>query len=94
MLLRIQLRVHLGHAVHDNPDEKVQHDHGAQQDEGDEIGGGNSTGLKTVTLPITLRFIREIRNARDERAGCALGSGSEFALDWKQNEAVVLSFDG
>ncbi len=61
---------------------------------GTSLGGGNSVGLKTGTLPITLRFTREIRNARDERAGRALGSGSGFALDWKQNEAVVLSFDG
>jgi hypothetical protein len=35
-----------------------------------------------------------MHNVRDERADRPLGNGAEFALDWKQNEAVVLSFDG
>jgi len=61
---------------------------------GTSLGGGNSVGLKAGTLPIKLRFTREVRKVRDERASRALGNGSEFALDWKQNEAVVLSFDG
>ena len=60
---------------------------------GTSLGGGNSVGLKTATVPIKLRFTREIRNARDERTGRALRNGAEFAFDWKQNEAVVLSFD-
>ena len=60
---------------------------------GTSLGGGNSVGLKTGTLPVKLRFTREVSNARDERAGRELGSGLEFALDWKQNEAVVLSFE-
>jgi len=60
---------------------------------GTSLGGGNSVGLKTDTVPIKLRFTREVRNARDERTGHALGSGAEFAFDWKQNAAVVLSFD-
>ena len=60
---------------------------------GTSLGGGDSVGLKTATVPIHLRFTREVRNARDERGGRALGTGSEFALEWKQNEAVVLSFD-
>lgn len=60
---------------------------------GTSLGGGNSVGLKTDTVPIKLRFTREVRNARDERTGRALGHSTEFALDWKQNEAVVVSFD-
>jgi hypothetical protein len=60
---------------------------------GTSLGGGNSVGLKTETLPIRLRLTHSVRDARDERSGRALGDGSEFALVWKQNEAVVLSFD-
>ena len=60
---------------------------------GTALGGGNSVGLKTNRLPITLRFNREMHDVRDERAHRSLGNGAEFALDWKQNEAVVLSFD-
>ena len=61
---------------------------------GTSLGGGNSVGLKTGALHIKLRFTHEVRNARDERTGRALGDGADFALDWKQNEAVVLSFEG
>jgi hypothetical protein len=60
---------------------------------GTSLGGGNSAGLKTAVLPIKLRFTREIRGVRDERTGRPLGEGREFAFDWKQNEAIVLSFD-
>jgi len=60
---------------------------------GTSLGGGNSVSLKTDIAPIKLRFTREIRNAREERTGRALGNGAEFAFDWKQNEAVVVSFD-
>ena len=60
---------------------------------GTSLGGGNSVGLKAATVPIKLHFTREIRNVRDERTGRALVNGAEFALDWKQNEAIVLSFD-
>ena len=60
---------------------------------GTALGGGNSVGLKSDTMPIKLRFTREVHNARDERAGRALGNGAEFSFEWKQNEAVVVSFD-
>ena len=60
---------------------------------GDSLGGGNSQGLKTARLPVTLRFRDEVKNVRDERAGKVLGDGREFRVAWKQNEAVVLSFD-
>jgi hypothetical protein len=56
------------------------------------VGGGNSIGLKTDTLPITLQFSAPVKNARDERTGKALGDGKEFKLDWKQDEAVVIVF--
>ena len=60
---------------------------------GTALGGGNSVSLKTATVRIKLRFTREVRNARDERTDRDLGNGTEFALEWKQNEAIVLSID-
>ena len=33
----IQLRVHFLHAVHDDADKEIEHDHGSQQDEADEV---------------------------------------------------------
>ena len=60
---------------------------------GTDLGGGNSIGLKTATLPITLQFTRDIKGLRDERTGEERGNGREFPFDWKQNEAVVVSFD-
>lgn len=61
---------------------------------GTSLGGGNSVGLKAETLPIKLRFTQPKRGVRDERTGQVLGEGNEFTLQWKQNEAVVLSFEG
>jgi hypothetical protein len=61
---------------------------------GTATGGGNSVGLKTAAVPIKLHFAQEIRNARDEHSGAALGNGREFAVSWKQNEAVVVSMEG
>jgi hypothetical protein len=58
---------------------------------GTSLGGGNAVGLKTETVPITLRFRSPVREARDERTGRDLGDGTEFNFDWKQNEAVALS---
>ena len=60
---------------------------------GSELGGGNAVGLKSDLLPITLEFSTEIKNAKDERSGKSLGSGKEFKVEWKSNEAFVLSFD-
>lgn len=60
---------------------------------GDMLGGGNSAGLKTARAPVTLKFRDAVKNVRDERTGKRLGDGREFALEWKQNEAVVLSYD-
>ena len=60
---------------------------------GSELGGGNAVGLKSDLLPITVEFDKEIQNAKDERGGKALGNGKEFKLNWKQNEACILSFD-
>ena len=59
---------------------------------GTSLGGGNSVGLKTESVPIKLRFTHPLREVRVERTGQSLPAGSEFSLDWKQNEAVVLSF--
>ena len=58
---------------------------------GTSLGGGNSVGLKTDIAPIKLRFANAVRDARDERTGSVLGDGAEFALRWKQNEAIVVS---
>ncbi len=60
---------------------------------GTSLGGGNSVGLKIDTVAVKLRFTREVRATRDERTGRALSDGAEFTLDWKQNEAVAISFD-
>lgn len=60
---------------------------------GDEKGGGNSTGLKSDTVAITLDFTKPIASVRDERAGKPLADGSQFKFDWKMDEAVVLSFE-
>ena len=60
---------------------------------GNSLGGGNSVGLKTAQLPVTLRFAHPVHRVRDERAGRDLGDGSEFRCEWTQNEAVVLSYE-
>jgi hypothetical protein len=59
---------------------------------GGELGGGNSVGLKTGEVNITLRFASPIRDVRDERRGVALKSGERVSLTWARSEAVVLSF--
>ena len=58
------------------------------------LGGGNSVGLKSDLVPVTLAFSKSVKDLRDERTGKALGSGSTFKFDWKMNEAVVVSFAG
>ena len=58
------------------------------------MGGGNSVGLKSDLVPVTLAFRRPVQGVRDERSGRSLGTGSQFTFDWKMNEAVVLSFEG
>lgn len=60
---------------------------------GTELGGGNASHLKTGSVNITLKFAQPIRQVRDERSGKALGSGTQFALVWPRNEALVLSFE-
>ena len=61
---------------------------------GTEAGGGNAIGLKTGLVPITLKFTRPVRNARDERRGTELGNGTRFPFVWERNTAVVISFEG
>lgn len=58
------------------------------------VGGGAALGLSSETIPVTLEFSRPIRNVRNERDGKALSSGREFPLQWKKNEACVISFEG
>ena len=60
---------------------------------GTSLGGGNSVGLKSDTIAIKLRFEHQVSNVRDERSNLILGDGREFEINWKQNEAVVLSFE-
>jgi hypothetical protein len=55
-------------------------------------GGGNSVGLKTDTVPVTLTFANSVAGARDERTGKALPAGKTFKFDWKMNEAIVMSY--
>jgi hypothetical protein len=60
---------------------------------GSELGGGSALGLQSQVLPINLEFAKTLKNVKDERTGKSLGDGKEFKLDWKMNEACVLSFD-
>ena len=57
-------------------------------------GGGNAVALKTDKLPITLALAGAVKDVKDERSGKDLGAGKAFTLDWKLNEAAVLSFAG
>ena len=59
-----------------------------------QLGGGSASGLKTDRVKVTLRLAYNVTNARDERAGQPLGEGKAFDFDWKQNEALVMSFAG
>ncbi|MFB3892738.1 MAG: beta-galactosidase trimerization domain-containing protein [Phycisphaerae bacterium] len=61
---------------------------------GSQTGGGNSAGLKTETIKITLEFAAPVKGARDERTGKDLGDRKAYDLNWTMNEAVVLSFAG
>jgi len=58
------------------------------------LGGGHATSLKTGESAITLRFDRPVNDVRNERTGRKLGSGTEFPLLWRMNEALVISFEG
>ena len=60
---------------------------------GNSLGGGNSIGLRSDTVRITLKFRDVVKNVRDERTGKALGDGREFAFEWKRNEAIVVSYE-
>ncbi len=60
---------------------------------GTDLGGGNSVGLKSATVPVSLEFTQEIKGLRDERTGRGHGPGTRFPFTWKQNEAIVVSFD-
>jgi len=60
---------------------------------GTSLGGGNSVGLKSETLSIKLRFDRNVTDVLNERTGQSLGGNKEFTLSWKQNEAIVLSYN-
>ncbi len=57
-------------------------------------GGGNAVGLKTDPARVTLEFAGPIKDAINERTGESLRAGREFPLDWKLNEALVISFSG
>ena len=60
---------------------------------GTEAGGGNAVGLKTGAVPVTLKFAKPVHGVRDERRGADLGDGVRFHVEWRRNEAVVLSFE-
>ncbi|NOY00221.1 MAG: hypothetical protein GXP30_10865, partial [Verrucomicrobia bacterium] len=59
---------------------------------GSSAGGGNSQGLKTEKIKVTLKFENPIKQVRNERKDQDLADGDEFTLDWINNEAVVLSY--
>jgi hypothetical protein len=55
-------------------------------------GGGGSSTIRADVVPVTLKFATPVTNARDERTGKPLGNGQRFQMQWKQNEACVISF--
>ena len=59
-----------------------------------ELGGGNSSGLKTDKVDVTLSFAKPIKKVKNERTGETLSDGQKFKVSWTQNECVVLSFEG
>ncbi|NRA38077.1 MAG: beta-galactosidase trimerization domain-containing protein [Planctomycetes bacterium] len=61
---------------------------------GNSLGGGNASGLKTDTIPVTISFDKKYTDIIDERSGKKHGSKKEVQVDWQQNAAVVLSFKG
>lgn len=60
----------------------------------DELGGGNSSGLKTNKVDVTLSFAKPIKKVVNERTGETLKDGNKVKVSWSQGEAVVLSFEG
>lgn len=58
------------------------------------LGGGHATDLKSSESKILIRFNRPVNDVRDERTGQRLGSGNEFNVRWRMNEAVIISFEG
>jgi hypothetical protein len=54
----------------------------------------NVVGLRSTTTTVTVKFSMPIQGLRDERTNAELGSGDSFNFNWKQNEALVLSFPG
>ncbi|WP_417731935.1 beta-galactosidase trimerization domain-containing protein [Rosistilla oblonga] len=58
---------------------------------GNSQGGGNSVGLKSSELEITLQFATAVTQVRNERTGTMFQNGRRVTVPWKQNEAVVLS---
>jgi len=58
-----------------------------------QVGGGGAVGVVADSIPVTLAFAAPVQNAKDERSGKSLGNGKEFTLEWKLNEACVISFD-
>ena len=59
-----------------------------------ETGGGNSTGLKSKTIQVTLSLSGTVHDVRDERTGAPLADGRELTFNWPMNEAVIFSFAG
>jgi hypothetical protein len=61
---------------------------------GSSTGGGRAARLATEEIPIRLAFRKAVKDVRDERTGGKLDDGKCFDLEWKMNEAMVLSFAG
>ncbi len=58
------------------------------------IVSSSAVGLRSGVIPITLKFYSPVEGLRDERTGAELGAGDRFDLNWKMNEALVLSYAG
>ena len=55
-------------------------------------GGGNSVGLKTDTIPVTLAFAGKLAGVRDERTGKDLGErfGVQVRLEDERGDCPVV----
>ncbi len=57
-----------------------------------EHGATKTEGVSKDTVKLTITFDGEKKNVKDELAGKELGSGKTFTVDWKLDEAAMITF--
>ncbi len=55
-------------------------------------GETKTEGISKDTVKLTITFDAEKKNVKDEISGKDLGSGKSFTVDWKRDEAAMVSF--